>query len=98
MTKRPVPIDVGKSASGGGGRPTWGRAMTQNRWQMLKPGDYAMTTWDGDAQLTYRVTRDESGRVLTRRVAGAREMLELAIRPTLQELIGIARSDAAQGL
>ncbi|MCP9274042.1 hypothetical protein [Mycolicibacterium arenosum] len=72
--------------------------MTQNKWQMLKPGDYAMTTWDGDARLTYRAKHAESGWVLSRKVAGARETLELAVRPTLQELIDIARIDAAQGL
>lgn len=75
-----------------------GRAMNQNTWQMLKPGDYAMTTWVSDAQLTYRAKHGKSGWVLTRRVAGARETLELAVRPTLQEVIDVAKRDAVQGL
>lgn len=72
--------------------------MNTRRWHTLTTGDYAMTTWDGESQLTYRVTRREAGWMLTRRVAGARGVLEWDPVPTPREAMATAEGDAQQGL
>jgi hypothetical protein len=72
--------------------------MNHYRWRMLTAGDYALTTWVGESQLTYRITHGGTGWVLTRRVAGARGVLQWDPAPTLQESMAIAEDDAQQGL
>lgn len=85
MTKRPRPDGFGRSASGNVGRHK-GRSYTvrNNKWYKLASGDYTMTTWHGDAQLTYRAVRTEAGWVVSRRVAGAGQLTVAPPQETLR--------------
>ena len=72
--------------------------MNYNRWYKLAAGDYVMTTWCGESQLTYRAARRDGGWTLTRKVAGAGTADIARALKTLREAKIVAECDARLGL
>jgi hypothetical protein len=72
--------------------------MATNRWQRLRAGDYAYTTWQGDAQLTYRAVHQKPGWVVSRQVAGAGLLIISTPSKTLRDAQEAAENDALEPL
>ena len=72
--------------------------MKYNKWYRLRNGDYTLTTWFLDSQLTYRVIRQEPGWVASRKVAGAGLLILDGPKKTLREAQAVAEDDSKRGL
>ena len=72
--------------------------MRHNKWYKLASGDYTMTTWHGDSQLTYRAVRTEAGWVVTRTVAGAGRLTLAPPQATLRDAKSAAENDSRRAL
>jgi hypothetical protein len=72
--------------------------MRLGSWQGLRAGDYVYTTWQGDAQLTYRAVKQKPGWVVSRQVAGAGLLIISPPLPTLRDAQQAAEYDATQPL
>ncbi|MFI5509111.1 hypothetical protein ACIA48_16700 [Mycobacterium sp. NPDC051804] len=68
------------------------------RWHRLRAGKHSMTAWIDDTQCTYKAIRDETGWVLTRYVAGARETVSWNPTPTLRAAKELAAEDLGKGI
>jgi hypothetical protein len=73
-------------------------AMKNNKWYKLRGGDYILTAWVGDDQLTYRIVHQQSGWVPSRKVAGAGMLMLDFPQKTLRQAQAVAEADAARGL
>ena len=71
--------------------------MKYNKWYRLRNGDYTMTTWVGDDQLTYRAVRQGPGWVVSRKVAGAGLLILGGPKKTLREAKAVAEDDSNGG-
>ena len=73
-------------------------SMKNDKWYRLRSGDYRLTTWFLDSQVTYHVIRQESGWVASRGVAGAGRLILDGPKKTLREAQAIAKEDSDRGL
>jgi len=73
-------------------------AMKNDKWYRLRQGDYTLTTWVGDDQLTYRIVHLKPGWVLSRMVAGAGLLILNGPKTTLHEAQSAAEADWKVGL
>ena len=75
------------------------RTTHQNQWYRIGTGHYAMSTWVGNDQLTYRAVRSGRGWVVSKSVAGA-ALTSTLDNPTttLREAKAIAEADWKTGL
>ena len=75
------------------------RTTHQDQWYRIGTGHYAMSTWAGDDQLTYRAVRSGPGWVVSKSVAGA-VLTSTLDNPTktLREAKAVAEADWKTGL
>ena len=74
------------------------KAKATYRWYRLRAGSHTMTSWIGDAQLTYLALHKESGWVLTRSVAGAGVTVLGGPMATLRAAKALAAADLQTGM
>jgi hypothetical protein len=72
--------------------------MATKQWQKLRAGDYAYTTWHGDAQLTYRAIHQNPGWVVSRQVTGAGLLVISSPLKTLRDAQAAGENDALEPL
>ena len=72
--------------------------MKYNKWYRLRSGDYTLTTWVGDGQLTIAPYAQDSGWVVSRKVAGAGLLILDGPKKTLREAKAVAEEDSERGL
>lgn len=79
-------------------RSTRRATVRHGNWYKLKSGDYVMTTWSGETQLTYRARRREHGWELASAVAGRGLTRIGEVHTALRDAQAAAEVDAQQGV
>ncbi|KAA0098889.1 hypothetical protein CIW49_13510 [Mycolicibacterium sp. P1-18] len=69
-------------------------AMKHDKWYKLVAGDYVMTTWHDDSQLTYRVVRDRTHWMITRKVDGGAKLVIAHAERTFRDAQAVVQRDA----
>lgn len=64
----------------------------------IRAGDYGISTWIVDSQVTYRAVRGRTGWVVTKSVAGAERTTTFHQTPTLREAKALVQSDWEFGM
>lgn len=95
--RRPERGDPMMIAAPSARRSTRQAVTRQKTWYKVNAGDYVMTAWSGESQVTYRVTLTGDGWITTRRVAGAAVARLDVVNTTLRDAQASAESDVLQG-